>query len=324
MRETPALARLVAATLFIEQPIKRAAALTKPVDALARLKPLIIDESDGELASFPAALALGYSGVSSKNCKGLYKSILNAARVAKLNAEAGAARVLHVGRGPHHAGGRQRAAGPGAGLAAGADPRRAQRPSLHRRHVVRAGSASRRTSPAPTPISTSAPTGPARLRITDGQLALGVARLPRLRGWRRTWISRPCGRCRPRRQARITPAHPEKAQHERAAPARALRHRGRARGFPERADAGAGRRPRQGSRRHPRPRRRRQDGADAGAHGQAGGAGQARRRRGALLRSRRAHRPGGGRASRPSPAICSTAAPSRPCRSSPTSSTWPP
>ena len=94
MRETPALERLVAATLFIEQPIKRASALQKPVDALARLKPLIIDELDGELASFPTALKLGYSGVSSKNCKGLYKSILNAARVAKLNAEAGAPRYF--------------------------------------------------------------------------------------------------------------------------------------------------------------------------------------------------------------------------------------
>ncbi len=90
MQETPALERLVAATLFIEQPIKRAQALARPVDALARLKPLIIDESDGELSSFPDALRLGYSGVSSKNCKGLYKSILNAARVAKLNAQAGA------------------------------------------------------------------------------------------------------------------------------------------------------------------------------------------------------------------------------------------
>lgn len=90
MRETPALERLVAATLFIEQPIKRAQALQKPVDALAKLKPLIIDESDGDIGAFPAALKLGYSGVSSKNCKGLYKSILNAARVAKLNAEAGA------------------------------------------------------------------------------------------------------------------------------------------------------------------------------------------------------------------------------------------
>jgi hypothetical protein len=94
MRETPALERLVAATLFIEQPIKRASALEKPVDALAKLKPLIIDESDGELAAFPTALKFGYSGVSSKNCKGLYKSILNAARVAKLNAEAGAAKYF--------------------------------------------------------------------------------------------------------------------------------------------------------------------------------------------------------------------------------------
>jgi hypothetical protein len=87
--ETPALSRLAAATLWIEQPIARACALAQPVAGLARLKPLIIDESDGELASFPAALALGYSGVSSKNCKGFYKSILNAARVAKLNASAG-------------------------------------------------------------------------------------------------------------------------------------------------------------------------------------------------------------------------------------------
>ncbi len=89
MEETPALRRLVASILFIEQPIKRAVALSRPVDSLARRIPLIIDESDGELAAFPAALALGYAGVSSKNCKGFYKSILNAARVAKLNAAAG-------------------------------------------------------------------------------------------------------------------------------------------------------------------------------------------------------------------------------------------
>ncbi|MFO1082670.1 MAG: mandelate racemase [Reyranellaceae bacterium] len=81
---TPALARLAKATLFIEQPIKRAVALARPVEPLARLRPVIIDESDGELGAFPAALGLGYAGVSSKNCKGLYKSILNAARVARL------------------------------------------------------------------------------------------------------------------------------------------------------------------------------------------------------------------------------------------------
>jgi hypothetical protein len=89
MLETPALARLAKAILFIEQPIKRAKALATSVEPLARLKPLIVDESDGELASFPAAARLGYRGVSSKSCKGLYKSILNAARVARLNAAAG-------------------------------------------------------------------------------------------------------------------------------------------------------------------------------------------------------------------------------------------
>jgi hypothetical protein len=88
MREAPALRRLVAAILFIEQPIKRTVALSRSVAALAGEIPLEIDESDGELSSFPAAIALGYTGVSSKNCKGFYKSILNAARVTQLNAEA--------------------------------------------------------------------------------------------------------------------------------------------------------------------------------------------------------------------------------------------
>ncbi len=84
VEETPALAKMVKATLFIEQPIKRQAALSRPVTALARYRPVIIDESDGELSTFPEALKLGYAGVSSKNCKGFYKSILNAARVARL------------------------------------------------------------------------------------------------------------------------------------------------------------------------------------------------------------------------------------------------
>jgi len=82
--ETPGLSRLAQSTLFVEQPIKRSVALSRSVEPLARLRPVIIDESDGELASFPAALKLGYTGVSSKNCKGFYKSILNAARVAQL------------------------------------------------------------------------------------------------------------------------------------------------------------------------------------------------------------------------------------------------
>ena len=91
MTETPSLKRLVASIIFIEQPIKRTFALSRPVGTLGRERPLIIDESDGDLDAFPAALSLGYAGVSSKNCKGFYKSLLNAARVAKRNAEMGAA-----------------------------------------------------------------------------------------------------------------------------------------------------------------------------------------------------------------------------------------
>jgi hypothetical protein len=80
MAAEPALRRLCKATLLIEQPIKRQMALAQPVAALARHKPVIIDESDGDLDAFPRARALGYTGVSTKACKGFYKSILNLAR----------------------------------------------------------------------------------------------------------------------------------------------------------------------------------------------------------------------------------------------------
>jgi Enolase C-terminal domain-like len=86
MSTEPKLSRLVAAIEFIEQPINRKHALEKDVSALSSIKPVIIDESDAELGSFPAARALGYRGVSSKMCKGLYKSVLNAARCAHWNA----------------------------------------------------------------------------------------------------------------------------------------------------------------------------------------------------------------------------------------------
>jgi len=85
MVATPALRRLCASTLLIEQPIKRAMALAQPVSALARFKPVIIDESDGDLDAFPRARALGYTGVSSKACKGFYKSVLNLARCQAWN-----------------------------------------------------------------------------------------------------------------------------------------------------------------------------------------------------------------------------------------------
>jgi hypothetical protein len=91
---TPKLARLAASTLFIEQPISRAHAFDRDVSVLARLKPVIIDESDGDLEAFPRARLLGYAGVSSKACKGFYKSILNAARCAVWTAEGAGASFM--------------------------------------------------------------------------------------------------------------------------------------------------------------------------------------------------------------------------------------
>ncbi len=82
MAATPALHRLCASVAFIEQPIGRGAALSRDIGTLAALKPVIIDESDATLDTFPRALALGYAGVSSKSCKGIYKSLINTARCA--------------------------------------------------------------------------------------------------------------------------------------------------------------------------------------------------------------------------------------------------
>jgi L-alanine-DL-glutamate epimerase-like enolase superfamily enzyme len=89
MAGTPALRRLVASILFIEQPIARANALRADVSALGAARPVIIDESDADLDAFVQARARGYRGVSSKACKGLYKSLINAARCARWNREAG-------------------------------------------------------------------------------------------------------------------------------------------------------------------------------------------------------------------------------------------
>lgn len=88
VQATPALQRLAAATIYIEQPLPRSIALDSDMHELAAMRPVLIDESDSSLEAFPAALARGYTGVSSKDCKGLYRSLLNAARCSQLNRRA--------------------------------------------------------------------------------------------------------------------------------------------------------------------------------------------------------------------------------------------
>jgi hypothetical protein len=78
------LSRLMSRLLYIEQPLDRAATFVTPVTGAGDI-PFIIDEADGSYDAFPKAAALGYRGVSSKACKGLYKSLINAARVAAWN-----------------------------------------------------------------------------------------------------------------------------------------------------------------------------------------------------------------------------------------------
>jgi len=172
MKAEPRLRRLIAGVAFIEQPIRRQNALSADVSALAKEKPVIIDESDDTLDAFARAKSLGYRGVSSKTCKGLYKSIINAARCAEwgkgyfmsgedLTVQAGLAvqqdlalvsllGIAHVERNGHHY-----VNGMAGSPASEQDAFLRAHPDLYERSH-----------------------GAVRLRITKGQLALGSLNCP--------------------------------------------------------------------------------------------------------------------------------------------------
>ena len=78
----PRLGRLCASVAYIEQPVARARALETSMAGLAAARPVIIDESDGDLDAFVTAKGLGYAGVSTKACKGFWRSFVNHARCA--------------------------------------------------------------------------------------------------------------------------------------------------------------------------------------------------------------------------------------------------
>ena len=84
--ELPALYEAMA---YVEQPLERSVALDEQqaagIAAVSARKPMIIDESDGDLDSFRRAVELGYRGVSTKNCKGLFKALANAALARRLS-----------------------------------------------------------------------------------------------------------------------------------------------------------------------------------------------------------------------------------------------
>ncbi len=86
----PGTRRLWPHLLYVEQPWHRSVALSPAIGELASRwpdrPPIIIDESDAEDGSLRAALALGYSGTSHKNCKGVFKSVANACLLAQRRA----------------------------------------------------------------------------------------------------------------------------------------------------------------------------------------------------------------------------------------------
>ncbi|SHN63712.1 hypothetical protein [Bradyrhizobium erythrophlei] len=77
-----ALAPIASRLLYIEQPMPRDTTQASPVSGLGACD-FIIDEADDSYNAFVAARALGYRGISSKACKGMYKSVINATRAAK-------------------------------------------------------------------------------------------------------------------------------------------------------------------------------------------------------------------------------------------------
>ena len=93
IKASPGLGRLWRQVLFIEQPLDRVVAMdpgvTPALQELGRDKPVIIDEADGWVGAFKEAIALGYRGVSHKNCKGVYKSLHNLAIAQAHNARRG-------------------------------------------------------------------------------------------------------------------------------------------------------------------------------------------------------------------------------------------
>jgi hypothetical protein len=83
-----ALVPIASKLLYIEQPMPRDITRASPLGKLSS-RNFIIDEADDNWDAFPAAKALGYRGISSKSCKGLYKSIVNATRAAAWSVQGG-------------------------------------------------------------------------------------------------------------------------------------------------------------------------------------------------------------------------------------------
>lgn len=79
----PAYAARPDALLYLEQPLPRDRSFDGALPPLPC--PLLMDEADGTLDAFVRGRDAGWQGVSSKGCKGFYKSLVNRARCERWN-----------------------------------------------------------------------------------------------------------------------------------------------------------------------------------------------------------------------------------------------
>ena len=81
------------APLYLEQPVPREMSFDTALPSNT-IAPFLMDEADGTLDAFPRGRAVGWTGVSSKACKGVYKSLINRARCELWNAQTGGSRYF--------------------------------------------------------------------------------------------------------------------------------------------------------------------------------------------------------------------------------------
>jgi hypothetical protein len=85
LERDPVLAQLRPRIAYLEQPFSREQALADDVRPLAHRIPLVLDEGDGRDDAFRRARDRGWSGVSVKSCKGVFRALRNALRCAAWN-----------------------------------------------------------------------------------------------------------------------------------------------------------------------------------------------------------------------------------------------
>lgn len=100
----PELKEFLDHLLFVEQPVHRAGTLplevpvrVPPPHDWPRRPPILIDESDAQPTSLWLALGAGYAGTSHKNCKGVFKSVVNRCLLEKLRREEPERQLLQSG-----------------------------------------------------------------------------------------------------------------------------------------------------------------------------------------------------------------------------------